>query len=103
MAYLKDKVSRLPLPVVPATLGLLVLSGFYDTLGYPLIHWIAVIVATLVALAYCLKIAFHLRSIVAAEYANPMLAALYPTVPMLIMVLCVFYAQLAPALWTASI
>lgn len=102
MAYLKDKVSRLPLPVVPATLGLLVLSGFYDTLGYPLIHWIAVIVATLVALAYCLKIAFHLRSVVSAEYANPMLAALYPTVPMLIMVLCVFYAQLVPALWTAA-
>lgn len=102
MAYLKDKVSRLPLPVVPATLGLLVLSGYYDTLGFPLVHWLAVVVATLVALAYCLKIAFHLRNVVAAEYANPMLAALYPTVPMLIMVLCVFYAQLVPSLWTAA-
>lgn len=102
MAYLKDKVSRLPLPVVPATLGLLVMSGFYDSLGYPLVHWIAVVVATLVALAYCLKIAFHLRDVVAAEYANPMLAALYPTVPMLIMVLCAFYALLLPALWTAA-
>lgn len=102
MTYLKDKVSRLPLPVVPATLGLLVLSGFYDTLGFPLVHWLAVIAATIVVLAYCLKIAFHLRSVVAAEYANPMLAALYPTVPMLIMVLCAFYAQLVPALWTAA-
>lgn len=102
VAYLKDKVSRLPLPVVPTTLGLLVLSGFYDALGYPLIHGLAVIVATFVALAYCLKIAFHLKSVVAAEYANPMLAALYPTLPMLIMVLCVFYAQLVPALWTAA-
>ena len=102
MAYLKDKVSRLPLPVVPATLGLLVLSGFYDTLGFPLVHWLAVIAATIVVLAYCLKIAFHLRSVVAAEYANPMLAALYPTVPMLIMVLCAFYAQLVPALRTAA-
>lgn len=102
MAYLKDKVSRLPLPVVPATLGLLVLSGFYDSLGFPLVHWIAVVAATFVALAYCLKIAFHLKSVVAAEYANPMLAALYPTLPMLIMVLCAFYAQLMPALWTAA-
>lgn len=102
MAYLKDKVSRLPLPVVPTTLGLLVMSGFYDTLGYPLVHWIAVIAATLVALAYCLKIAFHLKSVVAAEYANPMLAALYPTLPMLIMVLCAFYAQLVPALWLGA-
>lgn len=102
MAYLKDKVSRLPLPVVPTTLGLLVLSGFYDSLGYPLVHWLAVVAATLVALAYCLKIAFHLKSVVAAEYANPMLAALYPTLPMLVMVLCVFYAQLMPVLWTAA-
>lgn len=102
MAYIKDKVSRLPLPVVPTTLGLLVLSGFYDSIGYPLVHWIAVIAATLVALAYCLKIAFHLKSVVAAEYANPMLAALYPTVPMLIMVLCAFYAQLVPAVWTGA-
>ncbi len=102
MAYLKDKVSRLPLPVVPAALGLLVLSGFYDQLGYPLVHWIGVAAATAVALAYCLKLAFHLKSVVAAEYANPMLAALYPTVPMLIMVLCSFYAQLFPALWTAG-
>lgn len=102
MAYLKDKVSRLPLPVVPATLGFLVLSGYYDSLGFPLVHWIAVIAATLVAAAYCLKIAFHLRSVVAAEYANPMLAALYPTLPMLIMVLCVFYAQLFPAVWSAA-
>lgn len=102
MAYLKDKVSRLPLPVVPATLGLLVLSGYYDSLGFPLVHWIAVIAATLVAAAYCLKIAFHLRSVVAAEYANPMLAALYPTLPMLIMVLCVFYTQLFPAIWIGA-
>ena len=102
MAYLKDKVSRLPLPVVPATLGLLVLSGFYDSLGFPLVHWIAVVAATFVALAYCLKIALHLKSVVAAEYANPMLAALYPTLPMLIMVLCAFYAQLMPALWAAA-
>lgn len=102
MAYLKDKVSRLPLPVVPATLGLLVLSGFYDSLGFPLVHWIAVVAATFVALAYCLKIALHLKSVVSAEYANPMLAALYPTLPMLIMVLCAFYAQLMPALWTAA-
>lgn len=102
MAYLKDKVSRLPLPVVPTTLGLLVLSGYYDSIGYPIIHWLAVIVATVVALAYCLKIAFHLKSVVAAEYANPMLAALYPTVPMLIMVLCAFYAQLFPAVWIAA-
>ena len=102
MAYLKDKVSRLPLPVVPTTLGLLVLSGFYDSLGYPFIHWLAVIAASVVALAYCLKIAFYFRSVVAAEYANPMLAALYPTVPMLIMVLCSFYAQLIPALWMAA-
>lgn len=102
MDYLKDKVSRLPLPVVPTTLGLLVLSGYYDAIGYPVIHWLAVLVSTVVALAYCLKIAFHLKSVVAAEYANPMLAALYPTVPMLIMVLCVFYAQLFPAVWTAA-
>ncbi len=100
--YLKDKVSKLPLPAVPATLGLLVLSGFYDTLGFPLVHWIAVAASTVVALAYCLKIALHLRSVVAAEYANPMLAALYPTLPMLVMALCVFYAQMAPALWTAA-
>lgn len=102
MSYIKDKVSRLPLPVVPATLGLLVLSDFYDTLGFPLVHWVGVLASTLVALAYCLKIAFHLKSVVAAEYANPMLAALYPTLPMLIMVLCVFYAQLAPVLWEGA-
>ncbi|BAK43463.1 tellurite resistance protein [Eggerthella sp. YY7918] len=102
MSYLKDKVSRLPLPVVPTTLGFLVLSGYYDGLGFPFIHWFAVCVATFVALAYCLKIGFHLKSVVAAEYANPMLAALYPTLPMLIMVLCVFYAQLFPAIWTGA-
>ena len=102
MAYLKDKVSRLPLPVVPATLGLLVLSGFYDTLGYPLVHAVVAVAATLVALAYCLKIAFHLRGVVAAEYANPMLAALYPTLPMLVMVLCAYYAQLFPTAWTVA-
>ncbi|RDB62861.1 transporter [Gordonibacter sp. 28C] len=100
--YLKDKVSKLPLPVVPATLGLLVLSGVYDALGFPLVHWIAVAASTVVVALYALKIAFHLRSVVAAEYANPMLAALYPTVPMLVMVLCVFYAQLFPAAWTAA-
>ncbi|MBU5405205.1 TDT family transporter [Paraeggerthella hongkongensis] len=98
MKYLKDKVSRLPLPVVPATLGLLVLGGFYETIGYPFVHAITAVISTVVALAYCLKIAFHLKSVIAAEYANPMLAALYPTLPMLIMVLCVYYAGLAPVL-----
>ncbi|MFR9169244.1 MAG: TDT family transporter [Gordonibacter urolithinfaciens] len=100
--YVKDKVSKLPLPVVPAALGLLVLSGVYDTLGFPIVHWLAVAAATAVVVLYALKIAFHLRSVVAAEYANPMLAALYPTVPMLVMVLCVFYAQLFPAAWAAA-
>ena len=102
MNYLKDKVSRIPLPVVPATLGFLVLSGTYDTLGFPLVHVLAVAVATLVAAAYCLKVAFHLKSVVAAEYANPMLAALYPTLPMLVMVLCAYYASLFPAAETAA-
>ncbi len=102
MNYLKDKVSRIPLPVVPATLGLLVLSGTYDMLGFPLVHVLAVAVATLVAAAYCLKVAFHLKSVVAAEYANPMLAALYPTLPMLVMVLCAYYASLFPASETAA-
>ena len=100
--YVKDKVSKLLLPVVPAALGLLVLSGVYDTLGFPIVHWLAVAAATAVVVLYALKIAFHLRSVVAAEYANPMLAALYPTVPMLVMVLCVFYAQLFPAAWAAA-
>lgn len=95
--YIKDKVSKLPLPVVPATLGLLVLSGVYDTLGFPFVHWVAVAASTVVVVLYALKILFHLKSVVAAEYANPMLAALYPTIPMLIMALCVFYAQLLPA------
>lgn len=100
--YIKDKVSKLPLPVVPAALGLLVLSGVYDTLGFPFVHWAAVATSTVVVVLYALKIIFHLKSVVAAEYANPMLAALYPTIPMLIMVLCVFYAQLVPAMATVA-
>lgn len=98
MSYIKDKVSRLPLPIVPATLGLLVLSGFYETIGYPFVHMAGVFVASLIAIAYSLKIAFHFRGVVAGEYANPMLAALYPTLPMLIMVLCAYIAQLFPAI-----
>lgn len=102
MAYLKDKVSRLPLPIIPTMIGLLVLSSAYDALGFPFVHWAAVAAASLVALAYCLKIAFHLKSVIAAEYANPMLASLYPTVPMLIMVLCAFFASLFPAIWNGA-
>ncbi|MEA5020219.1 MAG: hypothetical protein VB027_07610 [Gordonibacter sp.] len=98
MSYIKDKVSRLPLPIVPATLGLLVLSGFYETIGYPFVHMTGFFVASLIAIAYSLKIAFHFRGVVAGEYANPMLAALYPTLPMLIMVLCAYIAQLFPAI-----
>lgn len=97
MATFKETVSSVPLPLVPAALGLLVLSGYYDALGFPLIHWIGAAVATVVALAYCMKIVLNFRGAIAAEYANPMLAALYPTLPMLIMVLCAFYAPLAPA------
>lgn len=97
--YLKDKVSKLPLPVVPATLGLFVLSGVYDALGYPLVRWLAAAVSVAVVVLYGLKIAFHLRSVVAAEYANPMLAALYPTLPMLIMALCAYIAPLLPGAW----
>lgn len=96
---IKEKVSKLPLPIVPATLGMLVLSGVYDTLGFPFVHWVAVAASTAVAVLYLLKIIFHLKSVVAAEYANPMVAALYPTVPMLVMALCVFYAQLIPSVW----
>lgn len=98
MAYLKDKVSRLPLPFVPTTLALLILGGFFDTLGYPIIHWIAAIAATVAVLGYSLKMIFHLKSVIAAEYANPMLAALYPTIPMVVMALCAFYAQAFPAI-----
>lgn len=97
--YLKDKVSKLPLPVVPATLGLFVLSGVYDALGYPIVRWLAAAVSVAVVVLYGLKIAFHLRSVVAAEYANPMLAALYPTLPMLIMALCAYFAPLLPGAW----
>ena len=101
MTNIQEAVSRLPLPAVPATLGLLVLSGYYDSLGFPLVHAVAALAAAVVALAYCLKIAFHLKSVVAAEYANPMLAALYPTLPMLVMVLCAYGASIAPGAWTA--
>lgn len=101
MANLKEAVSRLPLPAVPTALGLLVLSGYYDALGFPLVHAVAALAAAAVALAYCLKIALHLRSVVAAEYANPMLAALYPTLPMLVMALCAYGASMLPGAWTA--
>lgn len=99
---IKERLSKLPLPIVPTTLGMLVLSGVYDTLGFPLVHWVAVAVSTVIVVLYLMKIVFHLKSVVAAEYANPVVAALYPTVPMLVMVLCVFYAQLIPLVWDGA-
>lgn len=80
---------------MPTVLGVCTLAGLYDGIGFPLVRWIAVIFGTVVALLYCGKVAYYLKDTVRQEYANPMLSALYPTVNMLIMVLCAFYANWA--------
>lgn len=100
--YLRTKLSAMPLPLVPTALGVVVLTSIYDSLGFPLLHWTALIGACVVALCYLLKMAFHLKGVIANEYANPLVAALYPTLPMLIMMICVFVAQLIPSVWLAA-
>lgn len=93
MKWIRSLVVRIPLPLVPTVLGICTLAGIYDGIGYPLVRWLAVIFGTLIAVLYCLKVLFFLKDTVRQEYANPMLAALYPTLNMLIMVLCVFFSQ----------
>lgn len=93
MCWFRSLVARIPLPLVPTVLGICTLATIYDGIGYSLVRWIAVVFGTIVALLYCCKVLFYFRDTVRQEYAQPMLSALYPTVNMLIMVLCVFYAQ----------
>jgi len=94
--WVKSLIARIPLPLVPTVLGVCTLASVYDGLGFTLVRWLSIVFGTAVALLYVGKILYYLRDTVRAEYANPMLAALYPTVNMLIMVLCVFFAQWAP-------
>ncbi len=95
LCWFKSLITRIPLPFVPTMLGICTLSAFYEGMGYPLIRWIAVICGCVTAVLYVSKIAFFFKGAIKQEYSNPMLAALYPTIAMLIEVLCAFFAPFA--------
>lgn len=84
------KTKNMPIAVVPTMVGAATLSNMYLPLGFTWIRHITMISATLVLLAYLLKIVCHFET-VKTEYSNTVPASLYAGIPMVIMILGSYY------------
>lgn len=84
------KTKNMPIAVVPTMVGAATLSNMYLPLGFTWIRHITMIAATVVLLAYLLKIVCHF-STAKAEYSNTIPASLYAGIPMIIMILGSYY------------
>ena len=87
-----QKIENMPVPILPTMVGAATLSNVYLTLGYTWIRHLVMISATIILLAYSVKIVKYF-STVKKEYSNTVPASLYAGFTMITMILGSYYFE----------
>lgn len=97
-----EKIGNMPVPLLPTMVGAATLSNVYLSLGFTWVRHLTMIAATIILLAYILKITFFFNT-VKNEYSNTVPASLYAGFTMVTMILGSYYFAYFPmfgkALW----
>ena len=86
------KLERMPLAAVPTMMGVTALSNAWRNFGFDWLNNIAMIAGLIVWLLYMCKVVFHFKTCV-EEYQNTVLASLYCTTAILLMIITGWAAQ----------
>lgn len=101
-----EKVGKIPVPLLPAMVGACTLSNVYDSLGFGWVRHITMILATLLLLAYVIKI-ICCFDIVKKEYTTIVPSSLYAGFTMLLMILGSYYSSyhfgIGKGMWFAGL
>ncbi len=87
-----DKLKKFPVPVLPTFVGTLTLSNVYGGLGYSWFRTCIMVIATVIVIAYVLKIIFCTSTCI-AEYNQTVPSSLYAGFTMCLMILGSFYYE----------
>ena len=87
-----ERLKRMPVPVLPTFVGALTLSNVYGGLGFAWVRHITMIVATIVWIAYVIKIITN-KDICINEYKNVVPCSLYAAFFMMLMILASYYYE----------
>lgn len=97
-----QKIENIPVPLLPTMVGAATLSNVYLTFGYTWVRHLTMISASIILLAYMLKI-FKYFGTVKKEYSNTVPASLYVGFTMITMILGSYYFDynqvVGKALW----
>lgn len=100
------KIKNMPLPILPTMVGAATLSNVYQTLGYNWIRHITMGSATIILIAYLIKIILYFDTC-KSEYSNTVPASLYAAFTMILMILGSYYLNysyiLGKSLWTIGL
>lgn len=91
------KIENLPVPILTTMVGAATLSNIYLTLGYTWIRHIIMLVATIVLMAYIVKIVCCFNTF-KKEYSNTVPASIYAGFSMITMILGGYYFDFNPVL-----
>ncbi len=89
---MKERLKKLPVPVLPAFVGTLTLGNVYGGMGYTWFRTLIMICATVIVLSYIFKIILC-PSTCAEEYRQPVPSSLYAGFTMCLMILGSFYFE----------
>ena len=96
------KIKNMPVPILPTMVGAATLSNVYQILGYDWIRHITMWVATIILIAYIIKITLYFDTC-KSEYSNTVPASLYAGFTMILMILGSYYFTynnfIGKALW----
>ncbi len=101
-----ERLERMPVPVLPTFVGALTLSNVYSGMGYPWIRHITMWAATVVIIAYILKLICFPKTC-KKEYETVVPCSLYAGFTMVLMILGSYYFDYVPGLgkgiWMAAL
>lgn len=100
------KIKNMPVPILPTMVGAATLSNVYQILGYNWIRHITMWSATIILIAYIIKIILYYDTC-KSEYSNTVPASLYAAFTMILMILGSYYFSyskfLGKSLWVIGL
>jgi len=103
---LLKKIENIPVPLLPTMVGAATLSNVYSTLGYTWVRHLTMWLATIILIAYLVKITVFTKTC-KKEYSNTVPASLYAGFTMITMILGSYYFDynniLGKSLWSIGL
>ena len=103
---LLKKIENIPVPLLPTMVGAATLSNVYSTLGYTWVRHLTMWLATIILIAYLVKITVFTNTC-KKEYSNTVPASLYAGFTMITMILGSYYFDynnvLGKSLWSIGL